>query len=142
MRRKFCPRCERRLLLSAFRKNARKPDGVQSYCKVCQAEYDRQRWAGLPTEHRRRKYQVEKARIDRVRNFLAAFKRYSGCKECGVTEPCVLDFHHNGEKTDSLSNMVKRGFSLEKLIAEIAECDVLCSNCHRLHHCKVSRVED
>ncbi|HUS45116.1 MAG TPA: hypothetical protein VM219_03685 [Phycisphaerae bacterium] len=39
---KRCPRCNRRLPLEAFWRNARSPDGRQSYCRSCMGEYQ---WA-------------------------------------------------------------------------------------------------
>jgi hypothetical protein len=48
----------------------------------------------------------------------------------------VLDFHHRDEdfKEHKICDMVHRGFTLAKILAEIAKCDVLCANCHRRFH--------
>jgi len=44
-----------------------------------------------------------------------------------------MDFDHvRGEKVLSISAMVHKGFSWESILAEIAKCDVVCSNCHRI----------
>ena len=54
------------------------------------------------------------------------------CVDCGETDPIVLEFDHvRGEKVFALSNMVQRQFSLAKLDAEIAKCEVRCANCHK-----------
>ena len=54
------------------------------------------------------------------------------CADCGVQYPSVcMDFDHvRGEKRYSVSRM--NSMSVENLQAEIAKCDVVCSNCHRL----------
>lgn len=45
----------------------------------------------------------------------------------------VRDWCHAGsEKSDNVSMMVGRGLSIERVLAEIAKCDVVCSNCHRI----------
>jgi hypothetical protein len=41
-----------------------------------------------------------------------------------------MDFDHLGDKEFTISNM-KNVVSRERLEAEIAKCDVVCSNCHR-----------
>ena len=61
--------------------------------------------------------------------------RIGGCVKCGETHPACLDFHHRAGKEDKLGNIGEiRRFATEKLLTEIAKCDVLCANCHRKHH--------
>lgn len=53
------------------------------------------------------------------------------CKDCGVSYPWyVMDFNHRGDKKFNIG--ASRHFGCKKLKAEIAKCDVICSNCHRL----------
>lgn len=54
------------------------------------------------------------------------------CEDCGVQYPAhVMQFDHvDGTKVRAISQMVHRGFSLEKLRAEIEKCEVVCGNCH------------
>jgi len=40
---KTCVKCGKILPASAFRPNNKSKDGLQSYCKECQAEYDKER---------------------------------------------------------------------------------------------------
>lgn len=58
------------------------------------------------------------------------------CKECGFSHPAALDFHHRNptEKVESVSFMASKLRSKESILAEIAKCDVLCRNCHAIHH--------
>lgn len=54
------------------------------------------------------------------------------CADCGGRFHYVaMDFDHLGDKVMSVANMVQQG-SLSKLLAEIAKCEVVCSNCHRV----------
>lgn len=59
------------------------------------------------------------------------------CVDCGGEfPPIVMDLHHRDPSTKvaAVSNMVHAAVGVAKLEAEIAKCDVLCSNCHRLRH--------
>lgn len=56
------------------------------------------------------------------------------CADCGGEFPFyVMDFdHREGEaKTAHVSRLVQR-MNLQRLLDEIAKCDVVCSNCHRI----------
>ncbi len=53
------------------------------------------------------------------------------CEQCGEIDPVVLEFHHLHGKDKASSQLASEGASIEKLIKEIAKCQVLCCNCHR-----------
>lgn len=54
------------------------------------------------------------------------------CKDCGETfPPYCMDFDHTqGVKEGNISEM--KSYSIEKILAEVAKCDIVCSNCHRI----------
>jgi hypothetical protein len=58
------------------------------------------------------------------------------CADCGHTFPPVaMDFHHRDPASKSFEIGPKRfSYSKAKLLDEIAKCDVICSNCHRIRH--------
>lgn len=54
-----------------------------------------------------------------------------GCVDCGLRDIRVLEFDHvRGQKVESIGVMVRRGYALEAIRAEIAKCEVRCRNCH------------
>jgi hypothetical protein len=55
------------------------------------------------------------------------------CADCGVQyPPYIMDFDHvTGEKLDDVCGLRRRMMEWEKIAAEVAKCDVVCSNCHR-----------
>ena len=58
------------------------------------------------------------------------FLREHPCVDCGERDPLVLEFDHLRDKDFDIA----RGYvdcSLEKLLAEISKCEVVCANCHR-----------
>lgn len=58
--------------------------------------------------------------------------KQQGCIVCGEKEICCLDFHHIHDKEFEVSTGTE--VSLDRLIAEINKCVVLCANCHRKLH--------
>lgn len=75
-------------------------------------------------------------RKKRIRRFVRSIKEQSSCTRCGFDDARALDFHHRDgqEKDEILSRVHIRGWGKERILAEIAKCDVLCANCHRIEH--------
>jgi hypothetical protein len=53
------------------------------------------------------------------------------CVDCGETDVVVLDFDHQGDKTEEINAMVAAGKPWIAILAEIKKCEVVCSNDHR-----------
>lgn len=125
---KQCGVCGRTRPLSAFAVRRRSPDGRQSRCRECYATWYRDNWAVANANLARRK--AERRR--RTREALLAYLLEHPCVDCGEGDPRCLDFDHRdpGRKKASISRLI--GYSdWNKLLLEIAECDVRCANCHR-----------
>lgn len=57
------------------------------------------------------------------------------CMDCKTIYPAeCMDFDHRPgtEKIACVGTMVAHGWAWEKIEAEIAKCDLVCSNCHRI----------
>lgn len=56
------------------------------------------------------------------------------CADCGRRYPSyVMDFdHRRGKKRMVVARMAAGGYSVASVLAEIAKCDVVCANCHRI----------
>ncbi len=56
------------------------------------------------------------------------------CADCGKSYPrCVMDFDHRDPSQKRFTiGRHPAGASLAALMEEIAKCDVVCSNCHRV----------
>ena len=112
---KHCPRCNEWLAFEAFAR--RRGNKRQSWCRDCAREYQR----GRP-------------RILLARRLVREAKN-GPCKDCGIQYPYyVMDFDHRpGEgKRANLTVLAKQGVSREVLLAEMARCDLVCANCHRM----------
>ncbi len=63
---------------------------------------------------------------------MAKYLNEHPCVDCGETDVRCLEFDHvRGKKSRNISAMLGRGISWEKVLVEIAKCDVRCANCHR-----------
>lgn len=85
-------------------------------CRSCQQRYQSERRA------------PRQAICDKV-------KMDAGCMDCGLKPeyPQVLEFDHRPDERKSfdISDRMTSG-TVEDLLAEIAKCDVVCANCHRV----------
>lgn len=65
---------------------------------------------------------------------LQMFKENRGCEECGNAYPhFILEFDHRPEfkKIDNVYRVYKK-FGKDKAWQEVAKCDVVCANCHKM----------
>ncbi len=80
----------------------------------------------------RRDYMQERLRI--YREWIQDYKVTHGCVDCGYNaHPHALEFDHipeRGKKKFLISHGAGR--KIEKVLAEIAKCDLVCANCHRV----------
>lgn len=53
------------------------------------------------------------------------------CVDCGERDPVVLEFDHIEEKSAHVSDLISHCASKTAIDAEIARCEVVCTNCHR-----------
>lgn len=111
-------------------------NGYQHYkcrcdlCKKAAADYTKQY-----RENNREWFIAYSRQLYRERaDFIDSIKMDSGCVDCGFNKhPACLQFDHipgRGEKLFAISSN-KLG-PIEKIIAEIAKCEVVCANCHVL----------
>lgn len=104
-------------------------------------EYDRQYYAERRERlraKRRAHFRVNKVKWNKYvkdyRDSRTAFidsVKSKPCTDCEKTyPPYVMDFDHvRGEKSFNISR--GKCISKNKLLEEIAKCDVVCANCHR-----------
>ena len=66
---------------------------------------------------------------------LNKIKLDSGCKTCGYNaHPAALEFNHIDPATKSANIADKiMHWSWGRILEEVEKCEVLCSNCHRIH---------
>jgi len=71
------------------------------------------------------------------RALLNEIKLAKGCQECGYNKhPAALDFDHINDDKEFTIGTSYASVSLERLLAEVNKCQILCANCHRIKSCQ------
>ena len=113
---KACTQCGVIKPLSDYYKAHKTYDGRNPHCKKCDIE---------------RNYRYRAA----LREEVGAFKTEQGCQMCGIKglPACCYDLHHRDPSTKEF-DIGKNLASLraERIWKEVAKCDVICANCHRI----------
>lgn len=130
--RKTCQRC-RTQASAAYRKTLRGRASDAAYREnnrgLLREQYRRTR-----EKNGRKAYMKHylKAAIQRNKAFVRSLKDVP-CADCGGRFPYfVMDFDHLTDKKFAIARRVNTATSLECLKAEIAKCQVVCANCHRI----------
>jgi hypothetical protein len=125
----ICRRCGLELPLLAF---ARLGDnGRQAWCRGCKKAYDAA-WYRANREKRRAKVLADQAAF---RTWMDGLKEGQPCTDCGLIFPRpVMEWDHlpGTEKLMDLSNARRSAWGKERILAEIAKCELVCANCHRM----------
>lgn len=129
---KQCAKCNQVLPLDAFTKSVAARRRRGGLCKPCQREY------GMAY------YQMNKIKINRTRQFnqiryrarnrknVREYLTAHPCLDCGETDTRVLEFDHvRGKKEGNVAELVRQGTAWQRIVLEIAKCEVRCANCHR-----------
>ena len=72
------------------------------------------------------------AHMKKRKKYIGVLKQYIGCQDCGYNDkPEALDFDHK-PGTKSFNIGANEGRSWVNLLTEMAKCEVVCANCHRI----------
>ena len=129
---KECSSCRRLHPHSEFNVRRASRDGLQSICRHCDNERARRYYSENREAHVRvimaRKASIRLASLEAIGEYLADHP----CVDCGESDLRVLDFDHREGVSKHLEVMklAHDGYSIARVLAEIAKCDVRCRNCH------------
>ncbi|MCU1376008.1 MAG: hypothetical protein JWO68_3294 [Actinomycetia bacterium] len=88
----------------------------------------------------RRWYAANKAKVaakkdrkrERLRDLVRRAKEVP-CADCGGSFPYyVMDFDHVGDEKSALVSKLVNFGATQRLLDEMAKCEVVCANCHRI----------
>jgi len=119
-----CIRCKLTKPLSAYHSHKNYKTGHTPYCKDC--------------DNQRRRSQSKSNQ-----DFINLKKLEVGCVVCGYNEhPAALDFDHVDPSSKWSKDVCFKGgygrravsssWHIDKIKLEIAKCQVMCANCHRV----------
>lgn len=145
---KRCTKCRRWLPIDQFsQRMLRGKPYVTARCKLCAAKDDeasklrrrrkvsatRKKW------YRRNRQQVltymreRYVHMHRDRVAFVDWLKSAPCQDCGGTFPaCCMDFDHRRDKVTDVSKMLRSKFTNEEVMLELAKCELVCANCHRI----------
>ena len=123
---KRCARCGLIKPRSEFHKSRARKDGLQTYCKACRTVIDHALY------ERRRGKPIAWRVFDRdFAKWLRELKSGRPCTDCGRTYSAeVMQWDHlpGTQKLADVSLIRSR----EGVLAEIAKCELVCTNCHAI----------
>jgi hypothetical protein len=73
----------------------------------------------------------KRKRWEKRQEWIAEYKAIHPCGRCGFNDIRCLEFHHR-DPTDKAFKIGTTYTSQKKLEDEVAKCNVLCANCHRI----------
>ena len=94
-------------------------------------QYSREHYQRNKEKYKAKGHNHEKA----MRQMVIDLKDGQPCTDCGGSFPhYVLDYDHldPADKEDCVGTMVARGLSKKRIVDEIAKCELVCANCHRI----------
>lgn len=93
-------------------------------------------WYQQHKDHMRQKQRDRRAAIRRwLQEEVLAGKT---CSRCSESDSDCFDFHHKDPslKEFNMGEVLMRKMGKERILNELAKCEILCANCHRKHHAK------
>lgn len=130
MNEKFCTTCNKYKDIKEFRANKTKKDGYQHYCIGCDKNYQKQ-WYQKNKERL-----ITKAKENNIKNatemrqLVLNYLKNNSCVHCGESNILVLEFDHLKDKKFNIAQLANKW--KENLLSEMAKCQVLCANCHKI----------
>ena len=130
-RMKVCTKCGAARPLDQFPPVRRGEPRLQSWCRACFAVANARNYRRDAQRHRARtRLNSQRRRADSRERSIAYLSSHP-CVDCGEQDVVVLDFDHVSSKQSDVSTLIAMGASWERILAEIARCQVRCANCHR-----------
>lgn len=126
---KICTKCKAQKPATEFNKRAR--NKLSSWCRACAVDNSK-RWA---KENPDRFYKTHRAGKDEIKRWFNTEVKVGPCTDCkGVFPPCCMDYDHRdgSVKHKNVATLVGEGYSRKSILEEVAKCDLVCANCHRI----------
>ncbi len=128
---KKCSRCHKRKSEDEFNQKDR-GRRRQSHCRACQRIYFQAYYTGKARRRCLDRLAADKKRNTEANTALLDSLKSKPCTDCGGTfKPWQMDFDHvRGKKRWNVA-FGRRSYNQEAVLAEVAKCELVCSNCHR-----------
>ena len=127
---KTCSQCRAEKAEDQFSKHGHRNSAA---CKGCKRRYEREHYV------RNKQYYRDRNKRSLARSMAILLEaKNKPCTDCGVVYPaCVMEFDHLSTKRYNVAQAV-RMTAPRLLMREIAKCELVCANCHRMRTCRRS----
>lgn len=137
---KRCSKCGQTKTVSEFYRDRHHATGTSQWCRRCKmaaaAQWRRNnpdKARAADARNRDEKNLVKADRARETRAWLKDMKIAAGCADCGYRgHPDALEFDHLPGRVKRFKISGSSTRSRATLAAEIAKCEVVCANCHRV----------
>lgn len=126
-----CTRCHELKPAEAFPPEQRGGEKLQHWCRACFAELNAKRYAQDPEREKSRIHRNRARRRGERRRFFASYLGSRPCVDCGESDTLLLEFDHVRDKRGDVSTLAWRLAPWDRVLEEIAKCEIRCGNCHR-----------
>lgn len=119
----------------------KKGAGFAYRCKECQSVYFKTYYKRHIVNERQRLSTRNKLYRIKIRQLAHESKLNKPCADCGIIyNPVCMDYDHRPGtiKCFQISCVAHNWTSIKQLHDEIAKCDIVCANCHRMRTFKRS----
>ena len=129
---KVCTICKKKKPLSEFNKNKSRKDGLNNLCKICSQQRSKLYYQENRKSHLKVIKNNKAKRVKGNIELLLEYLKQHSCIDCGNDDIRVLEFDHLSDKFKNVCKLVQDGYSWKTVQKEIAKCEVVCCNCHRI----------
>lgn len=132
-----CSKCSKEKRHEDFFLRDKKTGRYHAQCKACYKEHRQTYYANHYLKYKDSYLLRARTRRERLRTIFRAnmleFMSGKGCLDCGENDIRVLELDHISpeNKSFSVSQAVKLGYSWDEVLVEIEKCQILCANCHK-----------
>lgn len=124
---KLCGTCKQTKSDSEFAYKSKATGVLQGNCRLCQKAYRKAHY-----EANRQRYCDKASRLrDQYKKEFYMWLQTQHCTDCGKNDFRFLELDHLRDKEFCIAEMIGVR-TLASLQDEIAKCDVVCSNCHKI----------
>lgn len=102
-------------------------------CSDCTAAFNRAYYKQNAEKRKAQQALSRESKKELKRDLVWNYLDSHPCVDCGESDPIVLEFDHRdpNEKEYQISYLLTGNWSIDKIVSELAKCDVRCANCHR-----------
>jgi hypothetical protein len=128
---KRCYSCDKIKDVAEFPINRKRGDGLGTLCKACKKVYNVLYYERTKERHNPARAERRRRAVAEAQRQVYEYLQSHPCVDCGETDIVVLDFDHQSDKVAEINEMIDAGLAWQTILAEIAKCEVVCSNDHR-----------